>query len=376
MKKKSKLKNAMPFFIGAAIGMTWAIVNRLTGFGALRSLSASTPTEQLLRAGTLILAVAASFLLHVFLHEAGHLIAGLMSGYSFVSFRIFTTVFVKRGGKIRTGRFTIPGTLGQCLMSPPEPVDGHFPYLLSNLGGALMNFMAAGLVVIPALLVESSFARIALFTFVFCGFFLGLINFIPIKASGLANDGYNALTLGRRDAARRAFWLALRINALLSEGQRLRDMPTEWFEMPDSADLNDVMISASATFKLSLLIDRLAFEEAKEYGEYILNTADAMLEIYKNEVRCEILFLEIIGECRKDEVARLFTDELRMYVKATMLLVARQRLNYAYVTLVSRDKAKAEKVRAQFEKACATYPNAGEVEGERELMRIIDQKAE
>ena len=39
--------------------------------------------------------------LQVILHEAGHLICGLVSGYRFVSFRIFSLTWIRQGGKVR-----------------------------------------------------------------------------------------------------------------------------------------------------------------------------------------------------------------------------------------------------------------------------------
>ena len=86
--------------------------------------------------------IAAVFL-HIALHETGHLIAGKISGYGFVSIRIFTMTFIKVNGKLKVKRFSMPGTLGQCLMSPPEPKDGKFPYFFYNLGGSLINFITA-----------------------------------------------------------------------------------------------------------------------------------------------------------------------------------------------------------------------------------------
>ena len=39
--------------------------------------------------------------LQVSLHEAGHLMCGLASGYRFVSFRIFSFTWIRQGGKVR-----------------------------------------------------------------------------------------------------------------------------------------------------------------------------------------------------------------------------------------------------------------------------------
>ena len=76
----------------------------------------------------LLLAVAAMF--HIVIHEAGHLLFGLMSGYRFVSFRIGSFVLVRDDEGFRLGRFSIAGTGGQCLLDPPAMTDGRFPYKL------------------------------------------------------------------------------------------------------------------------------------------------------------------------------------------------------------------------------------------------------
>ena len=57
----------------------------------------------------LILAV----FVQIILHEGGHLIFGLATGYRFVSFRVGSLTLIKEGGKFRFKRFSISGTGGQ-----------------------------------------------------------------------------------------------------------------------------------------------------------------------------------------------------------------------------------------------------------------------
>ncbi len=68
------------------------------------------------------------------IHEAGHLVFGLLSGYQFSSFRIMSFMWVKENGQMKLRRLSVAGTGGQCLMAPPEPVDGNIPVVLYNLG--------------------------------------------------------------------------------------------------------------------------------------------------------------------------------------------------------------------------------------------------
>src|SRR5699024_5270507 len=57
-----------------------------------------------------------SFLGHIIIHELGHLIFGLATGYSFVSFRVGSITIIREDGKFKNKKYSIPGTGGQCLM--------------------------------------------------------------------------------------------------------------------------------------------------------------------------------------------------------------------------------------------------------------------
>ena len=62
-----------------------------------------------------------------------------MTGYKFNSFRIFSVILIKQNGKLKIKNISLAGTGGQCLMSPPELIDGKMPYVLYNLGGVILN---------------------------------------------------------------------------------------------------------------------------------------------------------------------------------------------------------------------------------------------
>ena len=65
--------------------------------------------------------------LQIIIHECGHMVFGLMSGYKFRSIRFGSFMIVSIEGKLRFKRYSLAGTGGQCLMSPPELVDGKMP---------------------------------------------------------------------------------------------------------------------------------------------------------------------------------------------------------------------------------------------------------
>ena len=145
----------------------------------------------------------AAILVQITLHEAGHLVCGLLSGYRFCSFRVGSLMWMREdGGRLRLRRLRIPGTGGQCLMSPPDMVDGRLPVTLYNFGGALANLLTAVLALAlygPARRVPL-LAAFLLFLAVIGGF-TAAMNGIPLRLGNIDNDGRNALSLGHDPAA-------------------------------------------------------------------------------------------------------------------------------------------------------------------------------
>ena len=104
----------------------------------------------------LLLCLSLAVFLQVIVHEAGHLIGGLLNGYSFTSLRIGSLLFIKKAGRIRCRKFTLPGTAGQCLMAPPDRLEDRFPTLLYNVGGCLANVLFSVAALLANMLLEGT----------------------------------------------------------------------------------------------------------------------------------------------------------------------------------------------------------------------------
>ncbi len=77
-----------------------------------------------------------SFVLCILIHELGHLIFGLLSGYKFVSFKIlFLKVINQESLKVAIEPFNIMMP-GQCLMKPTNR-----KYIMYNLGGLIFTYI-------------------------------------------------------------------------------------------------------------------------------------------------------------------------------------------------------------------------------------------
>lgn len=331
----------------------------------------------LISIGLLILIFLGASFLHILVHEGGHLVFGLLSGYKFVSFRVGSLMFIKESGKLKTKKFNIVGTGGQCLMMPDSNWNAYkFPYILYNLGGSLANVILAliSLALYMAFPETRFISELFIISFI-VGIMGALMNAIPMKISGIANDGYNALHLSKDSQALRALYLQLYINGLQTKGIRLKDIPEEYFEIPEAADLSNPLIVTIGVFKCNRLHDNKDFIKAKEYSQYLIDKAPGLLDLHKNELLCELLFYEIIGTCRKDEIERIYTKELKDYIKNTSAYVSRRRLMYAYEIFVNNDRQRAKEELEAFNKIAKNYPYSGDVESEREIIKFIDDLA-
>ena len=380
MKKKTKtlLKGILPYVAGAAIGITIGFI--IGSNAGADADGASSHGIELIARLLVFVSLLIGFVLHIVLHEAGHLAAGLLSGYKFTSFSIGSIMIIKKNGKLNLKRFAITGAGGQCLMSPPEPINNTYPFALYYLGGGLMNFIASGIFFALFLFLRDVFTYagdvfIPLFG---VGLFLGLLNILPLKLGGLATDGSNVVSLVKSGQTQQLHWRLLTINARISSGERTKNLPEEWFVFSDNYDFNNTISANFATMGLARLIDRHDFVDAKTLAERILAKGGKLIEVLKNETRCELLFLEIMSEPsqeRQDKIERLFTPKLKKYIAASKTHLSKHRLMYAYEKLVSHNDEKAKTHLLTFNKKCLVYPYAGDRESEKELIAIVDDLA-
>ena len=59
----------------------------------------------------LILSIYPALFFHIIVHEAGHLVFGLLTGYKFSSFRIASFMWLKENGKLKLKRLTAIGPI-------------------------------------------------------------------------------------------------------------------------------------------------------------------------------------------------------------------------------------------------------------------------
>lgn len=317
-----------------------------------------------------------SFFVQIFIHEAGHLIFGLLTGYKFVSFRVKSLTLVLDEGRLRIKWYRLGGSGGQCLMAPPDKEYDLVPYKLYNAGGVILNFVAGLLSVLLLTVCHVPYPLDAFLVFLsFWSFLFCFLNGIPMKVGGIPNDAYNMRLMEKDLYSRKALYLQLKVNALLSSGMRLKEMPEEWFIVPDQIDLGNSLHACIKFMEGGRWLDKLDFENAKVCYQEIALSEDKLIPLYRKELQSELLFLEIVGKCRKEVIDRLYTPELRKYVKIyANYMMSKIRLLYAYALLVEQDPVKAEKLMSDAKKLQNRYPVKGDAESEMEIMQFLKGK--
>lgn len=333
------------------------------------------PSGLFLTFATVILAIAISVFIQSIVHELGHLVFGLLSGYSFTSFRIGHFMIVKDHGMLKVKIYNLVGTSGQCLMRPPLWRE-DLPYRLYNFGGCIMNASVSLIITFCLRFMDSSSTVYkALVIIAAIGYMLAIVNGVPLRPGGIANDGYNAFILGNNRNALRSFWLQLYVNGLISDGERMHNLPEDWFFLPEGEDLNNPIICTIGVFRYNYYFDAHDFEKAEETAEYMLK-APGLLDIHRNELLCELLFCRVMRGAEPEEIKSLLTPSLNRYIKATSSYVSRKRLAFTYFYLFKKQYDIALKCMQEFDRVCNTYPYSSEIENEKEVMEIVKEKGD
>ncbi len=322
----------------------------------------------------ILVSMYALICLQLVVHEAGHLVFGLLTGYRFSSFRVGSFMWVKDGEKVKLKRFSLAGTGGQCLMIPPDMVDGKLPYVLYNLGGSAMNVIVSSVLFVLYFAGNRSSVLSIMFLLAACvGIGIALMNGIPMRMGPVDNDGYNAISLGKNPEALRSFWIQMKVNQHVSMGVRLKDMPDEWFEIPLDEQMNNSMVATIAVLACNRLMDQHHFAEADKMMGHFLDVDSTMIGIHRNLLICDRMYCEMIGQNRRDVLDGFYSKALKKFMKSMKTFPGVIRTEYVYALLANRDEAKASEAMERFEKCAKKYPYPGDIQSERELMQIASK---
>ncbi len=329
----------------------------------------SSLSEILFSGGALLITFYIAIFLQIIIHEGGHLIFGLLTGYKFSSFRIGSFMWIKDNDKLRFRRLSIAGTGGQCLLVPPDLKNGKIPFVLYNFGGSIMNLIASG--IFGALyflypkegIISTLFAITAII-----GVAFAIMNGIPLRLGTVDNDGYNALSMEKNPEALKAFYLQMKINEQITKGVRLKDMPEEWFSIPSEEDMKNSMVAALGVFACNRLMDSMKFSEADETMEQLIKMDIGIIGLYRSLMVVDRIYCELIDKNRPEVLDNMMDKSLKQFMKAMKNFPPILRTQYSYALLAEKDEKKADEIKSKFKKIAMSYPHPSEITSEEYLM--------
>lgn len=308
--------------------------------------------------------------LQIAVHEGGHLVFGLLTGYRFCSYRLGSLMLIKEDGRLRLRRFSLAGTGGQCLMAPP-PWSENLPVVLYNAGGCLMNLLCAALCMLLWLPLREHWLGALPLVSAVVGLGFALINGIPLRIGGVDNDGRNILSLKKDPVARYAFWQQMKVSEKQSKGLRLRQMPEPLFTYPTEG-LDNPLVASVAVFSCNRLLDQGKVAEARAAIETLLDRKTGLPGLYRSLLTCDLMCCRLL-EGDSNGAKKLITTEWTQFCRSMKTFPSVQRTQYYRAKLLDGDRRASEKALAAFEKTAKTYPYPAEIEGERELLAMAER---
>ena len=164
------------------------------------------------------------------------------------------------------------------------------------------------------------------------------------------------------------------MNEAQIRGIRLSDMPREWFDIPNDADMRNVTFATIGVFRANRTMDSGDTTTAEREINALLRSGWGIPDLYKNLLKCDLIVCRLLGGTTTD-VSDLLTPDLLKFMKAMKSFPSVIRTEYAIARLVNKNDEESDKIIARFEAGSKKYPFSADLESERELMKKIDDKA-
>ncbi len=313
----------------------------------------------------IVVVMFVSYLLHIILHEFGHLVGGTLSGYSLISFRVFNIIMVKEKNKMKIKKYAVADTAGECVMMPPEIKKGKYPYVLFRVSGIAMNLITA-IIAIILFLVVSPMGKYPwnmwCVIYAVVGIITSLYNGVPVIIDGIPNDGYVLLHMLESKEARLAVHSQLLIYAFLSKGGSYSDVPYEQFCFNSTGEIRNFLVIRVKMLEYKWHLEHLDFVQAAKCLEATNQFFNSLPRSQQYEINSEKMFIEILCEKDEDIISKLYNSDVRKYIEDSQDTLTKNRILMAYNAGVKHDMREAHKNYMQLKSGAKSAPIKGETE--------------
>lgn len=165
----------------------------------------------------MLILMSVSSAIHLFVHECGHYIGGLISGYKLIHMQVGPiNIVADRSNKVYVCLQHTHG--GQCIMLPPK--TSVIRYKAYNLGGIYANFFIS---VMSLLLLDfdSPYTTLFFVQLLLVGIMKIITNLFPNLNQDTPNDGYVLRLLRHNTAVQKDYFLYLSLYASLFWNEKI-----------------------------------------------------------------------------------------------------------------------------------------------------------
>ena len=312
---------------------------------------------------------------HIIIHEIGHLIAGLMRGYRFLSFMILNIMITRKDGKFHFSRFGIPGAGGQCLMVPPTSGDSDAGIAFYNAGGVIINALVGIITgtILALFYSEMSFEVVSLLlSFAIIGVFFALTNGIPTTMGGIPNDGKNMLELKKDRFSTEVFLKSMQVVAAMQEGNDIESVMPSYMCDDREIDFNNPIHVMALNLDLSAAMSRMDLKKACDIIDRAMPHAHEMVAIYRYEFKMEGAFLAAVLKEYAHDASTVFDKDLINYMqKMSVMRPDVLRMQYGIVRMYEHNEKKATEIYDRFVKMCNSYHSISDVRYQTQLIEMV-----
>jgi len=313
-----------------------------------------------------ILIIGVSFPLHVILHEMGHVLGGLASGYEFIMFRLFNTIWIKTDDGLSKRKEYVPGVMGQALMVPPETKNNEQPpFLLYHSSGVLMNLLTAILFILLGQMTAVGWLAYFHYVSAAVALFLMITNALPLQGT----DGYNIRKQFKEPHANTEITTILYMYRDMVQGVPLKDLQ-QYVDLDSIDSLKNPNAATFYTLKADYFLAEKDFKGAHQIYEMLWNNIHDLFPAHQPNITLNYLFTLLLTNPTHANVEKI--TQGKIYQKYKDIKQSEYVRVYAAKALyVDEDSKKTEKLLDKGEEYITLAPTVTEEKLEEDLYQFL-----
>ncbi|UNL83376.1 hypothetical protein [Priestia koreensis] len=342
MKKKKQKQSASSILISLVLGGVLGFV------GVLLLMNTNDEWVMSLPLWSILVFLVLSYYVQIFVHELGHLLAGLTQRFHFHSLNVAGFTVDREGETFKFSWNRAQGLGGFCIMLPTEKKASEMNFGIFLSGGIVMNGLAAllGAYLLLSTYITQSAPYLALFILMntIFGAFSAVTNLLPFRAGGFKSDGANLLSLIRKSPKDKAEIQIVMMTYEVSGGVNPLAMEEDIFTESGYFLDHDVYGMTLNNYRMFRAYVNSDLERAGNYAKRIEENLHGYPSVFRYKMVYQILFYYACIEKNDEMFAKNFREVEKPLKRDSSIEAERVRMLNSYM------KGDAEEMNAHFQR--------------------------